>query len=122
LPILFTLMMEAIHSSEMSVFTRATYRNIPEDGILNSYCHENLSSYIDLYSLTANKRKNLMFHSEKSYTKFRYRFNLRIFSFKIRNSKSRNTVHWLLQSMAHTAENDRKVETELRNFKSGLLF
>jgi hypothetical protein len=31
--ILFTLMMEAILSSETLVFTRATRRNIPQDGI-----------------------------------------------------------------------------------------
>jgi hypothetical protein len=33
-PILFTLTMEAIRSSETSILTRATRRNIPEHGIL----------------------------------------------------------------------------------------
>jgi hypothetical protein len=51
-PILATLMMEALGSSETSVLTRATRRNIPDDGILHSHRRENLKSYVALTGWT----------------------------------------------------------------------
>jgi hypothetical protein len=41
-----TMKMEAIHSSETSVYTKYTRRYFPEDGILHSHRRENLKSYM----------------------------------------------------------------------------
>jgi hypothetical protein len=45
--LLVTLMADAIRSSETSVPTRATWRNIPKDGILHNHRCENLKSSME---------------------------------------------------------------------------
>jgi hypothetical protein len=59
-PILVTLMMEALSSFETSVLTTATWRNISEDGILHSHCHENLKSYMKEPCLCSASQKNIL--------------------------------------------------------------
>jgi hypothetical protein len=48
LQFLVILVMEKIRSYETSVLTRATWRGVPEDGILRSQRQENVNSYISL--------------------------------------------------------------------------
>jgi hypothetical protein len=58
-PILVTLMMEALRSSETSVLKIATRRNVPEDGILHSHRRENLKSYIALTGWALQSSRNV---------------------------------------------------------------
>jgi hypothetical protein len=53
--ILVTLMMEALHSFETSVLTRA-----PEDGILHSHRHENRKSYKSFENVSQFKYLGIM--------------------------------------------------------------
>jgi hypothetical protein len=58
-PILVTLMLEAIPSSDISVLAIATRRNMPEDGILRSHRRENFKSYTALTGWALKQRRNM---------------------------------------------------------------
>jgi hypothetical protein len=59
-PILVSLMLEAIRSSETSVLKIATRRDSPEDNILHSYRRENLKS-----SVVESMSQNFRTHGKK---------------------------------------------------------
>jgi hypothetical protein len=54
-PILVTLLMEEIRSSETPVLTRAALRHIQEDGTIFSHSSENLKFYIWCLSTVPNE-------------------------------------------------------------------
>jgi hypothetical protein len=55
-------MLEALSSYETPVLTRATQRNIQEDAILHSHCHENLKSFkiLQVYSCDVQEYAQLI--------------------------------------------------------------
>jgi hypothetical protein len=90
LPILFTLIMETILSSETLVPTRARLRHIPEDGIHHSHRSENLRSYRALTGWTLLRICNV------SSVKYELGFYIReydiLHSHRLENLKSYITI------------------------------
>jgi hypothetical protein len=56
-----TLAVTSYAAKEILCITRATRRNIPEDGILHSHCCENLKSYKDIEVFTTVTMMNAVF-------------------------------------------------------------
>jgi hypothetical protein len=58
-PILVILMIDALRSSDTLVLTKATWRNITEDGILHSHHRDNLKTYLELTGWSLVLRRNV---------------------------------------------------------------
>jgi hypothetical protein len=69
-------MMEALRSSETSVFTRATRRNIPEDGILRSHKSENVNLTFAHKLLTCLDTVRVIWEVDTNYTEVEFHFRM----------------------------------------------
>jgi hypothetical protein len=70
-----TLMTEALSSSEMSVLTRDTWRNIREDNILHSHRRENLKSYLVWPFTTIWREYGMAEHRRRRECKVNFRYD-----------------------------------------------
>jgi hypothetical protein len=96
-PILVTLMMEALSSSQTSVLTRATRRNIPEDAILHSHRRESLKFYIAWTHWALMQRRNV--------SSVRYELRFYIPEDGILLSQRRESLKSYIKSIKYTTEN-----------------